>query len=258
MKKVSTFITFFLISFLMSSQDLDYVSGIIINSKTNQPLENVNIVNLNEVIGTATSKEGQFEINAKVDDTLHFSYLGFKSIKVRVTNDWIKFGTNTTIELTELALALEEVVVYEMKLTGYLEIDIKQVPINNNFRYSISGLPNVGYESSVRPTSAVTKALNAIFNPVDFLYKIFGREPNQLRKLKRMKQDDQIRNALSNRFDREMLIELLDIDKIDLDFLITQCNYSDEFISKANDLQVLDAISECYEEYKVLNRTIKN
>ena len=55
-----------------------------------------------------------------------------------------------------------------------------------------------------------------------------------------------------------MLIELLDIDKIDLDFLITQCNYSDEFISKANDLQVLDAISECYEEYKVLNRTIKN
>ena len=173
-------------------------------------------------------------------------------------NDNIKFGTNTTIELTELALALEEVVVYEMKLTGYLEIDIKQVPINNNFRYSISGLPNVGYESSVRPASAVTKALNAIFNPVDFLYKIFGREPNQLIKLKRIKQDDQIRNALSNRFDREMLIELLDIDKIDLDFLITQCNYSDEFISKANDLQVLDAISECYEEYKVLNRTIKN
>ncbi|GIR22057.1 MAG: hypothetical protein CM15mP36_12640 [Flavobacteriales bacterium] len=33
-----------------------------------------------------------------------------------------------------------------------------------------------------------------------------------------MKSDDQIRNALSNRFDREMLIELLDIDKIDLDF----------------------------------------
>ena len=73
MKKVLTFITFFLISFLMSSQNLDYVSGIIINSKTNQPLENVNIVNLNEVIGTATSKEGQFEINAKVNDTLHLN-----------------------------------------------------------------------------------------------------------------------------------------------------------------------------------------
>ena len=34
-------------------------------------------------------------------------------------------------------------VVYEMKLTGYLELDIKQVPINNNFRYSISWIFDV-------------------------------------------------------------------------------------------------------------------
>ena len=258
MKKVFLLLLFFVFTNTFFSQDDKIVSGTILNSKTNLPLENVNIVNLNKVIGTATSKEGKFDINAQVNDTLHFSYLGYKSIKVRVTNDWINFGTNTIIELTDLALPLEEVVVYEMKLTGYLELDIKQVPINKNFRYSISGLPNVGYESSVLPTKAVTKGLNAIFNPVDFLYQIFGREPNQLRKLKKMKSDDQIRNALSNRFDREMLIELLDIDKIDLDFLIAQCNYSDEFISKANDLQVMDAISECYEEYKVLNKTIKN
>ena len=258
MNKSITFIFFFLISISFFAQEISNVSGTILNSKTNLPLENVNIVNLNKVIGTATSKEGKFEINAQVNDTLHFSYLGYKSIKVRVTNDWINFGTNTTIELTELALALEEVVVYEMKLTGYLELDIKQVPINNNYRYSISGLPNVGYESSSRPTNALTKTLNAIFNPVDFLYKIFGREPNQLRKVKKMKEDDRIRNVLSNRFDREILVELLSIEKKDLEFLIAQCSYSDDFIMKANDLQVLEAISECYEEYKVLNNSIKN
>ena len=38
---------------------------------------------------------------------------------------------NTKIELTELALALEEVVVNQLKLTGYLEVDIKQVPIKS-------------------------------------------------------------------------------------------------------------------------------
>ena len=258
MKKIYLKIVLCALSINLFSQESNVISGTILDSGTNLPLENVNIVNLNQVIGTTTNKEGKFEINAIVNDTLHFSFLGFKSIKVKVTNDWIKFGTNTTIELTEMALALEEVVVYEMKLTGYLEVDIKQVPINDNFRYSISGLSNVGYESSVRPNTAVTKALNAIFNPVDFLYQTFGREPNQLRKLKKMKKDDQIRRTLANRFDREMLIVLLDIDKIDLDFLIAQCNYSDEFINKANDLQVLDAISECYEEYKVLNKTIKN
>ena len=87
MKKGFIFLLFF-ISIVSFSQESDYVSGTILNSKNNLPLENVNIVNLNKVIGTATSKKGEFEINAQVDDTLHFSYLGFKTIKVRVTNDW--------------------------------------------------------------------------------------------------------------------------------------------------------------------------
>ena len=51
---------------------------------------------------------------------------------------------------------------------------------------------------------------------------------------------------------------LLQLDRVDLDLLISECNYSDDFITKANDLQILDAISECYEEYKVLNRSLKS
>ena len=89
------------------------VQATIISSTTKEPLEAVNIVNLNQVIGTATDSDGIFDIRAKVNDTLHLSYLGYKSIKVRVTNDWIKFG-NTEIELTDEALALEEVTVNQL------------------------------------------------------------------------------------------------------------------------------------------------
>ncbi len=243
------------ISTITMAQELNSVMGVVVNASNGEALENVNIVNLNQVIGTATGKEGSFQIAAKANDTLHFSYLGFKSIKVRVTNDWLKFGSSK-IELTELALALEEVVVKHLKLTGYLEVDIKQVPIiNNNYRYSISGLPS-GYEAS-KP-STITKIMGSIFNPVDFLHRMFGKNPNEMRKLKKMKEDDEIRNLLSSRFDREMLIALLQVDRIDLDEIVSQCNYSKEFIRTANDLQILDAISECYEEYKVLNRNRTN
>jgi hypothetical protein len=55
-----------------------------------------------------------------------------------------------------------------------------------------------------------------------------------------------------------MLLALLQLNRVDLDLLISECNYSEDFITKANDLQILDAISECYEEYKVLNRSLKN
>ncbi len=48
---------------------------------------------------------------------------------------------------------------------------------------------------------------------------------------------------------------LLQVTKYDLDEIVNQCNYSKDFINTANDLQVLDAISECYEEYKVIQRS---
>jgi hypothetical protein len=84
---------------------------------------------------------------------------------------------------------------------------------------------------------------------------MFGRKPNEMHKLKKMKKDDEIRNQLAKRFDREMLLVLLQVTKYDLDEIVNQCNYSKDFINTANDLQILDAIRECYEEYKVIKRS---
>ncbi|WP_179339562.1 carboxypeptidase-like regulatory domain-containing protein [Winogradskyella ludwigii] len=235
-----------------STTAITKVKGTLISTTTNLPLSEANIVNINQVVGTATNDDGLFEIRAKVNDTLHLSYIGYKSIKVRVTNDWLKFG-NTEIGMTELALALEEVTVKQLQLTGYLEVDMNQVPVTSNNRYRISGLPGQGYEAG-KPNIA-TKVLGAIFNPADFLYNMFGRKPNEMHKLKKMKKDDEIRNQLAKRFDREMLLVLLQVTKYDLDEIVNQCNYSKDFINTANDLQILDAISECYEEYKVIKRS---
>jgi hypothetical protein len=69
-----------------------------------------------------------------------------------------------------------------------------------------------------------------------------------------MKEDDKVRALLEKKFDRETLTALLQINRIDIDAILNNCNYSDTFINTANDLQILDAISECYEEYRVLKR----
>tara|TARA_B100001287_G_scaffold127322_1_gene107369 strand:+ start:1579 stop:2346 length:768 start_codon:yes stop_codon:yes gene_type:complete len=253
MRKILLFIVLLTFPITVQSQIESLVKGKILDAANDKPIENVNIVNLNQVNGTITNESGEFEIQAKTNDTIHLSYLGYKSIKVRVTNDWINFGNRTTIKLTELALALEEVVVNKLKLTGYLEIDIKQVPIQKNVRYSISGL-NTGYESSPKSPTMVTKVLGAIFNPANFLYNIFGKKTREMRNLRKIKEQDEIRDILSSRFDREMLTALLKVDKNDLELLVSECNYSIDFIKTANDLQILDAISECYEEYKILSR----
>lgn len=244
----------FLLAFSLNSlaQDQQIVSGKVLNAANDVELENVHIVNLNQVKGTTTNEQGEFEIPAKVNDTLYFSYLGFRTIQVRVTNDWLKFG-QVKVKMTELGIALEEVVVKPIQLTGYLEIDVKNIPIYENYRYSISGL-NAGYEGGSQSPSAATKVLGAIFNPADALYNIFGNKPAQMRKLRQMKEDDEIRNLLGTKFDRQTLMAVLQISETEIEDVLSRCNYSRDFMRSANDLQILDAMSGCYEEFKVLRR----
>jgi len=248
MKKI--WVSLLLISFYSGFAQESF-SARVENETTGLPMPSVHILNLTQVIGTITNQKGDFQIPAKANDTLYFSYLGYKPLKIAVTNDMIKFG-NANFKMTEIAFALEEIVVRPYQLTGYLDIDVRNAPINTARRYSISGLPNRGYESGSRNPSAISKVLGNVFNPADLLNNIFGKNPQQMSKLKKMREDDEIKNLLASKFDRQVLMQLLGLKRIDIDDILRNCNYSDAFIKEANDLQILEGISKCYEEYRVL------
>ena len=73
-----------------------------------------------------------------------------------------------------------------------------------------------------------------------------------MQKLKKMRENDELKNLLASKFDREIIIQLLNLNRLDLDEILRNCNYSDTFLKESNDLQILEAISSCYEEYRVL------
>ena len=235
----------------MTAQESLLLKGKVINDSTEDAMPSVHVLNLSSVEGAITNAEGTFEIAVKSQDTLYFSYLGFKAIKVPVSNDMIKYGI-PIFRLTQLSFALEEVIVRPYQLTGYLDIDVKNVPLNPAGRYNIPGLPQSGYEAGNSNRSSISKAIGSLFNPADFLYNLFGKNPKQMRKLKKMRKDDNIKNLLSTKFDREVLVQLLGIERFNLEEILRNCNYSNSFIKEANDLQILEAISGCYEEYKIL------
>ena len=251
MKKIIIFITLSISTLTFSQQQIETVKGKVQSETSKSILQNVHVLNLNKVKGTITSSEGEFEIQAKANDTLYFSYIGYKPLKVVVTNDLIRFNNNT-IELTELAFALEEIIIKPYQLTGYLEIDVKNAPVNTSTRYRIVGLPNLGYEAGRRSRSGISKLIGAIFNPADFLNNLFKKKSAKMDKLRLMREDKEIKNLLATKFDREVLVQLLGVDKIDIDEILRNCNFSDTFIEQANDLQIMEAINECYDEYKLL------
>ena len=253
MRKFLTLSFCLICTFIYSQDSKNRVTGKVESESSKTSLQNVHVLNLSKVVGTITDEEGVFEINASVNDTLYFSYIGYKPLKIIVTNDLIKYEDNDlTFNLTELALALEEVIITPYRLTGYLEIDVKNAPINSSPRYRIIGLPNLGYEGGRRTRSGISKILGAIFNPADFLNSLFKRNPKKMAKLRLIREDEEIKRLLSTKFDREVLVQLLGIPKIDINEILRNCSFSDTFIKEANDLQIMEAINECYDEYRLL------
>jgi len=253
MRKFLTLSFCLICTFIYSQDSKNRVTGKVESESSKTSLQNVHVLNLSKVVGTITDEQGIFEINASVNDTLYFSYIGYKPLKIIVTNDLIKYEDNDlTFNLTELALALEEVIITPYRLTGYLEIDVKNAPINSSPRYRIIGLPNLGYEGGRRTRSGISRVLGAIFNPADFLNSLFKRNPKKMAKLRLIREDEEIKSLLSTKFDREVLVQLLGIPKIDINEILRNCSFSDTFIKEANDLQIMEAINECYDEYKLL------
>ena len=159
MKSYFTLLFLFALPFLGMAQVYNTVKGKIVNSETLGAMESVNIVNLNQVIGTTTSTEGDSsKFEQKPTTPYTCPIWAIKSIKVKgnVTTG-SRYGTSTTIELTELALALEEVNVNKLKLTGYLEVDIKQVPIRKNTYATVFLGSTVDMNQGQRSPSMVTK-----------------------------------------------------------------------------------------------------
>jgi len=255
MQKLVTFLLLF--SVLNGFSQIDSLKrqplkGQIIEATSKKILSAANILNLNSVEGTITNDKGYFKIPVRANDTILISYLGYASIKLKITNDLLK-GNELVIALYEKPIEIREVVIKSTKLIGVLEVDVKMVPEDKFTRIHINGLPQT-YEVGKPRAKNFSTPLAALFHPIDFLYNRFGKKPKQLRKLKKLKTQDNLRKILAGKFDREVMMEYLGVDKEELNKLLSDCNYSDYFIKKASDLQLIEAVLDCYENYKALKK----
>lgn len=252
------FLLFSIVVFSQEKEKIRQLKGQIIQSESKEPLPNAHIINLNTVIGTTTDNKGNFELNTVANDTIYVSYLGFQSIKIKVTNDLLK-GNEVIISLHETTQEIKEVVVKSHKLIGVLEIDAKNIPKDIYTRIHIDGIAQT-YEVGVARAKSYDSPVAAIFQPIDFFYNQFGKKPVQLKKLRKLKEDDQLRAIMEQKFNREIMMEYLNMDYAELNELLNNCNYSEYFIKKASDLQIIEALLECYENYKAVKKgsTLKN
>ena len=249
------FILFFVAASVFSQEQDQFskwIKGYVLEGSFKDSLSGAHVLNLNQVKGVVTNDKGFFEIPVNLGDTLMVSYVGYQTIKLRVSNDLLK-ASELTISLYEKTDQIKEVVVKSHNLIGVLEIDIKNIPKDKYNRIHIDGLQQT-YEVGKSTPRTYNSVANAIFNPLDFLYNKLGKKPKTLRKLKKLKAKEDIRKIMSSKFDREVMLEYLQMTPQQLDDLLDKCNYSEYFIKTASDLQIVEAILDCYENQKALKK----
>ena len=81
------------------------VSGTVIGADDNEPLIGVSVQVEGTSRGTITDMDGDFTIEASMGETLQFSYVGYNTVKEKVT------GSTMSIKLREDSKMMDEVVV---------------------------------------------------------------------------------------------------------------------------------------------------
>lgn len=108
---------------------------------TNNSIGNIHIINLNTRQGTISNEFGEFEIIVTVHDTLLFSSIQYKRLKIAITENHTR-SKKIEIYLKPAVTILDEV--FLQGLTGNLNLDINKTPIDtlpkHNFEFKLSDL----------------------------------------------------------------------------------------------------------------------
>lgn len=89
---------------ISGSQQAKVVSGQVTNDK-GEPIPGVSVVIKGTTIGTITSADGRYSLNAKTGDILSFSFVGMKTFEIKYTGQ-----SSLNAKLEEESIGIEEVV----------------------------------------------------------------------------------------------------------------------------------------------------
>lgn len=217
--------------------------GKIVNMFNHRQISNAHIVNMSSTKGTISNYYGEFKINVLEGDTLLFSEIGFHIKQIIVSKEML--SQHNVIKLITKNYKLKEVVVSAYYLTGILEVDVKNLsPVNIQRTLKIGNLKT---SNEIKPSVHKTPS---VFQPIDFIYNIFGSKPKEMKKLKKLEKKNHIKDLLYKKYDREFLMETLNLSRMQIESMLKNCDYDDDFIMQSNDLEILKAMLKCYDQYE--------
>jgi len=178
MKRLFTILAVFIMSVSLAQQKK--VTGTVTDKSTHAPLSGVAVQSKKQNV--ITDANGKFSINADVNETLAFSFVGMKNLSATVTNA----TSDLSVELESNTNDLNQIVVtgYQTQkkadLTGAVSVvdvsEIKDIPLGNPVKALQGRVPGVFITSDGSPSGGATVRIRGVgtLGNNDPLYVIDG------------------------------------------------------------------------------------
>lgn len=204
------------------------VRGEIVGADSSTAIPFVYVINTNTGHGEMSDGNGKFFINADVSDSIIFSFIGYKRLKIPVKKLFHSEGSQCKIIMNETTYNLNQVVVSDFKLKPYENEYMKRV---------ISG-------------SKIT-TINAIQSPITALYMQFSKKGKEQQKLAKIFEDIFIQEEIGKKFNGETLRKLTGDENIDFEKFRKYCYYlSNDFIINNEGYDLYYRVMDCYYRWK--------
>lgn len=223
-------------------------NGVILNQTTNQPIPFAHIIDYFHEKGFAADEKGEFSIIINQNDTLTFSAIGFSKRYICFSDSVIRENVRINVFLNPEIYLCKEVTIFPYK--NYTEFkkavvdfklheeDARVVDAVNRIKESVGSVDYSKYEKS------------GISGPITALYMAFSREGKELRKYAELLAEDQYREKLSIKYNKEIVRQATGIkDEKQLDEFMKFCKMEDSFIESATEYQIMLAINACYQSF---------
>ena len=229
----NTLLLIFAFSSISLVAQSSFTKGVILSKTDSSIIVHAHIINITSKHGVTSNNNGEFVIQTNPEDTLLFSFIGYQSLKIKVSD--IK-------PYTYLDRAIHTIEPYTvLPYKGY-----------NEFREAFTKLELEDTSTFKINTSFVlsVEELRGYAPPSLGLLKYRNKDKENYKKLLAR---DKHKAFLATKFNAKIVQQTTLLkDEIQINSFMEYCDFTDQFIEFSLHYNLVDQIINCFEEYNSL------
>ena len=256
MRNILFLLLFFPIICLSQNNGQKLIEGTVYNDDS-YSIEGVHVLNITSNYNTITDSDGNFKINANLNDEIIFSAIQFKRKKIIINDDLIN-SISIKVFLEEFVNELDEVIVNSSGLSGNLSSDLLNSGVIDQLNFDDVGIPGfkgIRMESIPTNTQLISEILLAPLSGginIDRMYKWFSGYYKNLKKVREYINDSDLIDQIIKFYGQSFFIQEFDlkIDNIHNFVTSTYLNYPiEENFKMGNYSLVIEYFKKNFESF---------